>query len=53
VRQEKDNLWVAPGKTINDLGGAARLRIEVQGLLAESAAYRVHFIRAEKETLLP
>jgi single-stranded-DNA-specific exonuclease len=53
VRQEKDNLWVAPGKTINDLGGAAQLRMEVQGLLAESAAYRAHFIRAEKETLLP
>jgi len=51
VRQEKDNLWVAPGKTINDLGGAARLRMEVQGLLAESAAYRAHFIRAEKDTL--
>ncbi len=51
VRQEKDELWVAPGKTINDLGGAARLRMEVQALLAESAAYRAHFKRADKEML--
>ena len=51
VRQVKDELWVAPGKTINDLGGAARLRMEVQALLAESAAYRAHFKRADKETL--
>ncbi len=51
VRQEKDDLFVAPGKTINDLGGAARLRMEVQALLAESAAYRAHFKRAEKDTL--
>jgi single-stranded-DNA-specific exonuclease len=53
VRQEKDQLWVAPGKTINDLGGAARLRMEVQALLAETAAYRAHFKRADKDTLLP
>jgi len=53
VHQENDRLWVAPGKTINDLGGAARLRMEVQALLAESAAYRAHFKRADKDTLLP
>jgi single-stranded-DNA-specific exonuclease len=53
VHQESDQLWVAPGKTINDLGGAARLRMEVQALLAESAAYRAHFKRADKDTLLP
>ncbi len=51
VRQEKENLWVGPGKTINDLGGAARLRMEVQALLAETAAYRAHFKRVDKETL--
>ncbi|MCX6038060.1 MAG: single-stranded-DNA-specific exonuclease RecJ [Chloroflexi bacterium] len=53
VHQEDDQLWVAPGKTINDLGGAARLWVEVQALLAETAAYRAHFKRADKDTLLP
>jgi single-stranded-DNA-specific exonuclease len=53
VHQENDILSVAPGKTINDLGGAARLWVEVQTLLAETAAYRAHFKRAEKNTLLP
>jgi hypothetical protein len=53
LRQEDDQLWLASGKTINDLGGAARLRMEVQTLLAESAAYRAHFMRADKDTLLP
>ncbi len=53
LRQEGDQLWLAPGKTINDLGGAARLWVEVQSLLAESAAYRAHFKRADKDTLLP
>ena len=52
VHQEDDQLWVAPGKTINDLGGAARLWVEVQVLLAETAAYRAHFKRADKDTLL-
>jgi single-stranded-DNA-specific exonuclease len=53
VHQENDQLCVAPGKTINDLGGAARLWVEVQALLAEAAAYRAHFKRADKDTLLP
>ncbi len=51
--QDDDHLRVAPGKTINDLGGAARLRMEVQGLLAETAAYRAHFKRANKDSLFP
>jgi single-stranded-DNA-specific exonuclease len=51
VREKNDELWLAPGKTMNDLGGAARIRMEVQALLAESAAYRAHFKRADKETL--
>jgi len=51
--QEDDRLWVAPCKTINDLGGAARLWVEVQALLAETAAYRVHFKHADKDMLLP
>jgi hypothetical protein len=53
VHQEDDELRVAPGKTINDLGGAARLWAEIQTLLAETAAYRAHFKRADKDTLLP
>jgi len=53
VHQENDQIWVAPGKTINDLGGAARLRTEVQALLGETAAYRAHFKRADKDSLLP
>ncbi|HEY5270034.1 MAG TPA: hypothetical protein VII97_06830, partial [Anaerolineales bacterium] len=53
VHQENDKLWVATGKTINDLGGATRLWVEVQALLAETAAYRAYFKRADKDTLLP
>jgi single-stranded-DNA-specific exonuclease len=53
VKEEDDQLWVAPGKTINDLGSAARLWVEVQALLAETAAYRAHFKRADKDMLLP
>jgi len=53
VRQEDDQLWVAPGKAINDPGGAARLWMEVHALLAEAAAYRAYFKRADKDTLLP
>jgi single-stranded-DNA-specific exonuclease len=52
-REDAGQLWVAPGVTINDLGGAARLRMEIQSLLAETAAYRAHFKRAPKDTLLP
>ena len=52
-RQENDSLWIAPGTNINDLGGAARLFTEVKNLLAESDAYRTHFSRAEKDSLLP
>lgn len=53
LHQEDDQLWMAPGKIINDMGGAARLWEEVQALLAETAAYRAHFKRADKDTLLP
>ena len=53
IGQDGDHLRIAPGKTINDLGGAARLRMEVQALLAETAAYRAHFKRANKDSLLP
>jgi single-stranded-DNA-specific exonuclease len=51
--QENDSLWVSRGVTINDLGGAARLRVEVQSMLAETAAYRVYFRSAAKEAIFP
>jgi single-stranded-DNA-specific exonuclease len=50
-RQEGTHFWLGPGKTINDLGGSARLYVEVQSLLAETAAYRAHFKRADKDSL--
>lgn len=53
MHQEDDRLWVAPSKTMNDLGGAARLWVEVQALLAETAAYRAHFKHADKDMLFP
>ena len=53
VHQEDDQLWVAPGKTVNDLGGAARLRVEIQTLLEETSAYRLFFKLADKKTLFP
>ena len=53
VRQEDDQLWVAPGKTSKDLGDAGRLWVEVKAMLAETAAYRAHFKHADKDTLLP
>lgn len=53
VLQEGDQLIVAPGKAIYDPGGAARLWVEVEALLAETAAYRTYFKRAEIDTLLP
>jgi single-stranded-DNA-specific exonuclease len=53
LHQDGEQLCVAPGKAINDPGGAARLRVEVQALLAETAAYRAHFKHADKNSLLP
>jgi len=53
VHQEEDQLWIASGKTIKDPGSTAQLWVEVQTLLAETAAYRAHFRLADKDTLLP
>ena len=52
MHQEGNLLWVGAGKTINDLGGAARIWIEVQALLSETLAYRAHFKRTDKDSLL-
>jgi single-stranded-DNA-specific exonuclease len=52
LKHEEDGvLWLASGKNGQDIAGAARLWVEVQSLLAEAAAYRAHFKRADKETL--
>jgi single-stranded-DNA-specific exonuclease len=53
VRQEGNVLWLGPGTTVNDFGGAARLQVETQTRLAETAAYHAHFLRADKDNLLP
>ena len=50
-REAEGQLILAAGATQHFPGGAARLWIETQSLLAETAAYRAHFKRAEKETL--
>jgi single-stranded-DNA-specific exonuclease len=51
--QEDDQLWVSPGEAINDPGGAARLRMEINEMLAETTAYRAFFMSADKDTLIP
>jgi len=53
VLQEGDQICVTSCKSINDPGRAAHLGMEVQALLAETAAYRAHFKHADKNTLLP
>jgi single-stranded-DNA-specific exonuclease len=51
---EKENeLVVSVGASLKDSAGAARLLTEIQSLLAETAAYRVHFKQADKSTLFP
>ena len=53
VDQEGDQICVTSCKSINAPGGAAHLWMEVQALLAETAAYRAHFKHADENTLLP
>jgi single-stranded-DNA-specific exonuclease len=51
LAQENDQLLVAPGKTINDFGGAARIWAEVGSILAETSAYRKYFKQADPSSL--
>ncbi|MGD1997198.1 MAG: hypothetical protein PVH62_10550, partial [Anaerolineae bacterium] len=46
-----DETYLAPGdqETTSDL---PQIAAELQGLLEETAAYRAHFARADKETLV-
>ncbi len=53
IRMEgEDELVVSTGATPKDPAAASRLWAEIQSLLAETAAYRSHFKRADKEALL-
>jgi single-stranded-DNA-specific exonuclease len=53
IRMEgEDELVVSAGTSLKDPAVASRLGAEIQSLLAETAAYRAHFKRADKETLL-
>ena len=49
----EDELVVFIGTSMKDPANSAILWQEVQSLLAETAAYRAHFRRAEIDTLLP
>jgi single-stranded-DNA-specific exonuclease len=51
-KQESDLLWLAAGTSVRDPGGAARLFAETQTLLAETAAFRSHFQRADAGSLI-
>jgi hypothetical protein len=48
-----EEMEVFVGTSTKDPGGASRVWSEIQSLLAETAAYRAHFKRADKDTLLP
>lgn len=50
-REEQGELYLAGGKTGQDIAGAGRLWAEVQTLLAETAAYRAYFKHADKDAL--
>ena len=54
IKAEKgDELVVFIGTSLKDPGVASQLWAETRSLLAETAAYRAHFKRADKDTLLP
>ena len=48
-----DELWLTTDASGNDPPGASRLWLEVQSMIAETAAYRAYFKRADTETLFP
>jgi len=52
VHQEEDILWIASSDTIKDQGSQARLKLKVQALLTETAAYRTYFQKADPKSLL-
>jgi siroheme synthase (precorrin-2 oxidase/ferrochelatase) len=51
--EKGDELIVSVGTSLKDPAVASRLWVEIQSLLAETAAYRAHFKRVDKDTLLP
>jgi single-stranded-DNA-specific exonuclease len=52
-REENGVLWLSAGSTAQPPAGANRLWAEIQSLLAETAAYRTYFKRAEIDRLIP
>ena len=54
LKDENENgMEVYIGTSLKDPASGSRLWAEIQSLLAETAAYRAHFKRADKDTLLP
>ena len=52
IRMEKeDQLIVFVGTSLKDAAGASSIWTEIQTLLAETAAYRARFKRADKDSL--
>jgi len=51
-REKEDEMVVSIGASPKDPAGGVSLWAEMQSLLAETAAYRDHFKRADKDTLL-
>lgn len=50
-RDDDGRLTISAGTRGQEIAGSRRLWTEVQSLLAETAAYRAHFRRADKDTL--
>ena len=54
IKQESDlDLWVGPGATAHDPAESALYWQEIHARLGETAAYRAHFKRADKDSLFP
>ncbi len=51
ARDSNEQLTLRAGTKGQEIAGSQRLWIEVQSLLAETAAYRAHFRRADKDAL--
>ena len=52
ISVENDDLVLSNGTSVKDPTGASNLWAEIQSLLSETAAFRLHFMRADKETIL-
>jgi single-stranded-DNA-specific exonuclease len=52
IEETGEGLVVTAGTSLKDTAGSAQAWSELQSLLAETAAYRAHFKRADKDSLL-